>query len=85
LLEAGAHAIRGEHTQSIETLQIAIERFERAKMSLHAASARYALSSLLRAEQAAELRQRAIDALEDERVADPARLANSYAPGFDVR
>jgi len=83
LIDAGVAALRGEKEAAVRDLGTAAAGFADAQMELFAAAARRLRGDLLGGEEGSTLKAEAAAYLERMKVADPARLVNLLAPGFD--
>ena len=81
LLRATLANAEGDTATAAASLRAAIEEATAADMSLHAASARHQLGSLLGGDDGAELQRQAVEAMTAEKIRAPARMANMFAPG----
>jgi serine/threonine protein kinase len=82
LARAAMADMRGERTRAVELLDAAIGGFERVDMGLHAAVARRRLGELT---GAAALVGAADRWMADQRIMNPAAIAELLAPGFELR
>ncbi|HVT99536.1 MAG TPA: AAA family ATPase [Acidobacteriaceae bacterium] len=83
-LTAAIEHADGAHEEAGSLLRKAISGFEEQGMRLFAAASRARLGALLAGDEGALLREGAYVAFRDEAVADPSRMIDVMAPGFDA-
>ena len=82
LTRATVAAIDGKSVAAAEGLRVAIGGFDERSMVLHAAAARYALSTIEGGATGVALKAAALDAMRAQKIAAPETFAAHYAPGF---
>jgi len=82
LLDAGIARSLGDTETTRSRLEAAIDGFEVAGLSLHAAVARFRMGQLLGGAQGANLVQEAATWMSGQQIEQPGRIADLLAPGF---
>jgi len=83
VLHAAVESARGRAEEARRRLQLGVEAFDEAEMSMYAASARWHLGRLSGGDEGATMLATADASIRAEGFVDPARLAASLAPGLD--
>jgi hypothetical protein len=83
LLRAGVAARQREHTEAVRLLRQAVKCFEGGDMNLHAAAARRRLGGLLGGAEGRDLVAQADAWMTGEMIANPPRMTDMHAPGFE--
>ncbi|HTM22184.1 MAG TPA: hypothetical protein VL172_16805, partial [Kofleriaceae bacterium] len=83
LIRAGVAARRGQPEAALELLTAAETGFAAAAMRMHVCAARWRRGQLLGGDQGKALIAGARAEMESQSVANPERMANLFAPGFD--
>ena len=85
LIRAGAASVRGDSVAAIALLRQAETALDAAGMALFAASARRRLGVILGGDEGQALVEKADTWMRSQSILNPARMAASFAPGFDAR